>query len=385
MTGGQASLPVELVRISVLRAPLDDVVPMSFGRLDARQTCLVELRAGGLTGVGESWINYPGWAPAERIATLAEGVAPLVVGADATEPTDVLQRLTDALLPIGRQWGAPGPVWQAISAIDIALWDLAARAEGVPVGELLADDPSAARTSVPAYASGVGPTDVALLCERGLRDGFTAVKTKIGFGRERDIATLSEARAVLGDDHGLFADANQAWAIGDAIDMLTVLDAHRVGWLEEPLAGNHIDDLEKLASATAIPIATGENLYGLEEFEAYASSRAVGILQPDLAKSGGLTIARQVARAASHSATRLAPHCYSSAVGLVASAHLGAAFPVVDWLEVDVRDNPLRTELLSEPLGWHDGALQPPIGPGLGIELDEATVRRFRTHVEEIS
>ncbi|UYM04673.1 mandelate racemase/muconate lactonizing enzyme family protein [Solicola gregarius] len=378
------ALPVERVRVSVLRASIDDAVPMSFGRLDARQTCLVEVLAGGLTGVGESWINYPGWAPAERLATLSMGVAPLVIGADAADPEAVLETLTRELLPIGRQWGAPGPIWQAISAIDIALWDLAGRAAGTPVCDLLAGG-AATRASVPAYASGVGPTDVALLCERALEQGFGAVKTKIGFGHDRDIATLGEARSVLGSSHGLFADANQAWTMDDALAMLPALDEHGVGWLEEPLAGNHVDDLEKLAAATPVPIATGENLYGLGEFETYASSPAVGILQPDLAKSGGLTIARQVARVAAESATRLAPHCYSSAVGLVASAHLGAAFDVVDWLEVDVRDNPLRTELLSTPLGWHDGALPPPRGPGLGIELDESTVRHFRTHVEEIS
>lgn len=357
---------------------------MSFGRLDVRQTCLVEVMADGVSGVGESWINYPSWAPAERMATLSEGVAPLVIGADASDPRAVLENLTTALLPIGRQWGAPGPVWQAISAIDIALWDLAGRAADVPVSVLLSDG-APARGAVPAYASGVGPTDVQLLCERALADGFRAVKTKVGFGGERDAATLSEARSALGADHRLFADANQAWAIEDAIAALPVLDTYGVSWLEEPLAGNRIGDLEKLAGATSIPIATGENMYGLDDFESYASSHAVGILQPDLAKSGGLTIAREVARTAAATTTRLAPHCYSSAVGLVASAHLGAAFDVVDWLEVDVRDNPLRTELLDDLLGWHDGALRPPSGPGLGIELDAETIHRFRTHVEEVS
>ena len=375
-------LPVERVRVTILRAPIEDAVPMSFGRLDARQTCLVEVFAGGLAGVGESWINYPAWAPDERVATIRDGVAPLLLGMDATDPEGVQQALTDRLLPIARQSGAPGPVWQAISAVDVALWDLAARAAGVPVSELLAD--GSTRALIPAYASGVGPTDVTELCERALTAGFGAIKTKIGFRRDRDVATLADARAALGPDHDLFADANQAWSVGDAVAMLPVLDEHRVGWLEEPLAGNRIEDLEKLAAATSIPVATGENLYGIEEFDTFASSRAVGVLQPDLAKSGGLTMARHIAQSSAANATRLAPHCYSSAVGLVASAHLGAAFDVVDWLEVDIRDNPLRTDLLRTPLQWQDGALRLPDGAGLGIELDPSIVHRFRTHVEEI-
>lgn len=383
MTSGGVRLPVERVRVSILRAPIEDAVPMSFGRLDARQTCLVEVFAGGLTGIGESWINYPAWAPEGRVATIRDGVAPLLLGMDAADPEPVQKGLTDRLLPIARQSGAPGPIWQAISAVDVALWDLAARAAGVPVSDLLAG--GSARTLIPAYASGVGPTDVTELCERALAAGFGAVKTKIGFRRERDVETLTDARAVLGSDHELFADANQAWSVGEAIAMLPVLDKYRIGWLEEPLAGNRIEDLEKLAAATSIPVATGENLYGLDEFDTFASSRAVGVLQPDLAKSGGLTMARHIAQSAAASATRLAPHCYSSAVGLVASAHLGAAFDVVDWLEVDIRDNPLRTDLLKAPLQWQGGALLRPDGVGLGIELDPSTVRRFRTHVEEIS
>lgn len=382
--GAAGSLPVERLRVTILRAPIDDSVPMSFGRLDARQTCIVEVAAGGLHGVGESWINYPAWAPAERMATLCHGVAPLLIGMDASRPQEVLSDLGDALLPIGRQCGAPGPIWQALSGVDVALWDLAARAAGRPVSALLAVD-APHRSRIPAYASGVGPTDVRLLCERAMRHGFTAVKTKVGFGAERDEQTLSDARSVLGANRELFTDANQAWDLAEATAMLATLSAYDVGWLEEPLDGDRLDELEKLAAHSDMPIATGENLYGAEELDRYASSGAVRLLQPDIAKAGGLSVANHAARTAARLGTSVAPHCYSSAVGLAASAHLGAAHDAVSWLEVDVRDNPLRTELLATPLEWDAGALRAPTGPGLGIELDAETVRRFRTHYEEIT
>lgn len=384
MSGRARTLPVERVRVSVLRAPIDDSVPMSFGRLDARQTCIVEVVAGGLHGVGESWINYPAWAPSERMATLCRGVAPLLIGMDASRPANVLSDLGDALFPIGRQSRATGPIWQSLSGIDVALWDIAAQAAGEPVAALLADG-RPARARIPAYASGVGPTHVRSLCERAVERGFTAVKTKVGFGAARDAATLSDARLVLGRGRGLFADANQAWDLDEAKAMLPTLSTYEVDWLEEPLQGDRLDELEKFATHSEIPVATGENLYGVEELGRYADSSAISVLQPDIAKSGGLTVASRIARDAGRSGTRIAPHCYASAVGLAASAHLGAAHDAVSWLELDIRDNPLRTDLLSTPLPWMDGAVGVPDGPGLGVELDPAIVRRFRTHTEEIA
>lgn len=427
-----STLPVECVRISVLTAPLEDQVPMSFGGLQARQVCVVQVCAGGLEGMGESWINYPPWAPAERMATLTQGVAPRLIGMDAADPAGVLDGLAAALLPVGRQAGAPGVIWQALSGVDIAMWDLAAQAAGRPVHELLrpASSPAAAqnhprprwdrsgnehsgivrsgdnqsgtggpgarsadtasthcgsRTHIAAYASGVGPTAVTSCCESALRQGLTAVKAKIGFGPDRDAEILRTARDMIGPRRRLFADPNQAWDLDTAITMLPTLAKYGVEWLEEPLAGDDLTDLEHLANAGSPDIATGENVYELAEFARRAASPGIEILQPDLAKSGGLSVGRQVAEHASAGGTVVAPHCYSSAIGLAAAAQLGAAYPVVDWLELDVRDNPLRTDLLTQPLSLDDGALRVPAGAGLGIELDPVVLDRFRTHYEEVT
>jgi L-alanine-DL-glutamate epimerase-like enolase superfamily enzyme len=376
-----APLRAERMRVTMLSAPIADRVPMSFGSLHDRRVCLVEVEAGGLVGIGESWVNYPGWAARERLGTLCDGVAPLVVGEDVSDPREVQRRLTARLLPVGRQWGALGPVWQAISAVDLALWDLRGKATGRSVAALLSPDVS--RRAVPAYASGVGPTDVTRLCESALRQGLGAVKTKVGFGQERDRATLAEARAVLGDAPALFADANQAWDLGQARAMCEVLAGFGVGWLEEPLDGDDLGELEKLAADTSIPLATGENTYGAAGFDRYVDSSAVATIQPDLAKCGGLTMGAHVARHAHHAGTAVAPHCYGGALGIAASLQLGAAFPAVAWMELDVRDNPLRTDLLTTPLRLEDGALVVPTGPGLGVELDTDVVRRYQTHVEE--
>lgn len=376
-----SGLRAERMRVTVLSAPLDQTVPMSFGSLADRRVCLVQIDAGGLTGIGESWINYPAWAPRERLATLCDGIAPLLIGRDVADPRQVQRELTTRLLPVGRQWGAPGPIWQAISAVDLALWDLRGKLAGRPVAELLADGP--VRENIPAYASGVGPTDVAQLCEAALEAGLGAVKTKIGFGEQRDRDTLRTARAALGAGPELFADANQAWDLEEAKAMSELLAVYDLGFLEEPLDSDELDEFEKLAAVTSIPLATGENLYGPGTFDRYVASSAIDLIQPDLAKSGGFTVGAQVADSARRTHTAVAPHCYGGAIGIAASLQCAAAFPAVTWLEFDVRANPLRTDLLAEPLRLESGGLVMPHGPGLGVDLDDTTVRRYQTHVEE--
>ncbi len=375
------ALTAERLRVTVLSAPLDEDVPMSFGSLADRRMCLVEVHAGGLVGLGESWINYPAWAARERLATLCDGIAPLLLGRDVSDPALVQEALACRLLPVGRQWGAPGPIWQAISAVDLALWDLRGKVASQSVAQLL--DGGATNHSVAAYASGVGPTDVERLCESALAQGMKAVKAKIGFGAEKDETTLRDARSVLGDAYDLFADANQAWDLREASAMCQVMAPYAVAWLEEPLAGDDLDELEKLSAETSIPLATGENVYGRPAFDRYVGSQAIQTIQPDLAKCGGLTMGAHVTERAARSNTSVAPHCYGGAVGIAASLQLAAASPSVQWVELDVRHNPLRSELLTSPLRLDDGALVVPSGVGLGIELDDDVVGRYRTHVEE--
>lgn len=376
-------LAVQRLAVRILEAPLlDDTVPMSFAQLTHRRVCLVELEADGVIGVGESWINYPPWAPAERVATLCDGAADAVLGREVSDPVATHRALVESLVPLGRQWGAPGPIWQAISGIDLAVWDLAGKATGAPVAHLLTP-PQGIRWAIPAYGSGVGPTEVTRLCERAMELGLPAIKVKVGFDRETDTATLREARDVIGDRLRVFADANQAWEPAAARDMCRLLADSGVEWVEEPLIGDDIDALEKLSRDSSMSLATGENLYGRDAFVRYIASPAVAQIQPDLSKSGGLTLARDVADRAAAGATGLSPHCYSGPIGIAASLQLGAASRAVDWVELDLRDNPLRTGLLCRPLNLTDGGLEVPDGPGLGVKIHPETVRRYEVHQQE--
>jgi L-alanine-DL-glutamate epimerase-like enolase superfamily enzyme len=344
---------------------------MSFSSIATRYACLVELSAGGLVGLGESWVNYPAWGYVERTATLLNGVAPLLLATEVSDPRVVHRRLVDALSPVGRQWGAPGPIWQAISGVDLALWDLLGKATSRSAADLLG---GTSRMSIPVYASGVGPDRVHELTEVACSAGFEALKVKVGFGRERDAQTLAGARRVAGSALRIFADANQAWTVDEAMEMCALLADFGAEWCEEPVVDNRLTDLETLYARTTMPIATGENVYTTESFARYSSSDAVHVLQPDVAKSGGLTTVHEVVSAATTHRTPVSPHCYSSAVTLAASLQLAAAHENVEWVELDVRPNRLRTELAKAPFVVSSGRLEVPRGHGRGVELDDAIV-----------
>lgn len=376
-------LIVDRLAVTLLSAPIHQPIHMSFSRLTSRKLCLVEVEANGIIGVGETWINYPSWAEKERFATMIDGVGPLLLGLDVSSPESVQDKLSHALLPVGRQWGAPGPIWQALSGVDIALWDLLGKATSTPSAHLLAESEPVHRV-VPAYASGVGPDNITTLCDTALAAGYRAIKVKIGFGQERDVAIIEEARSAIGYDIKLFADANQAYGLDDATSLCSALEKFDIGWLEEPIAGDQVHQLQTLHERTRMPIATGENVYGVEAFDSYLRSGGIQTIQPDLTKSGGLTLAHQVALNAASATCNVAPHCYGSAVGIAASLQVAAANANVAWVEMDIRSNPLREELIDHSFDLTEGSLSIPSGPGLGVTLRADTLDQLTIHQEEL-
>jgi L-alanine-DL-glutamate epimerase-like enolase superfamily enzyme len=362
------------VRVRILSAPLEEPVEASFGTLTARSSALVEIEStAGLVGVGESWINFPPWAGAERRATIEQGVAPLLRGLPVAPVAALHARLVSALEPLGRQWGAPGPIMQAISGADQALWDLLGKSRGVSAAELLG---ARRRDRVPVYASGLGPGDVGEQVRRCLADGFTAAKLRVGFGRARDEATLRSARAA-GGDMELMVDANQGWTLEEALAMAPVLRDCRVSWVEEPLRGGDLAELATFRSRSGLRVAAGENLYGFAGFQPVLAGDAVDVLQPDVSKVGGLSEALAICRAAGERGHTVAPHLYGGAVAYAATLQLAACSPAVRIVELDVRPNPLRDTLPVERPVVRDGVAEIPAGPGLGVTLDPEALERF--------
>lgn len=365
----QAPLRIVDVRLRLFRAPTADGVAMSFAPLRHRTLMLVEIEAAnGIVGYGESWVNYPSWAADERVATLREGVVPLLLGGDASSPIALHELMVRKLAPLARQWGADGPVSQAISGADIALWDLRGKHLTMSVADQLG---GRVRSHVAVYASSLGPTDVEQTALACARSGFRCVKVKLGFGHDTDRDNLRTSRRVLGRDVSIVADANQGWTPAQALTAASFLEECGVEWIEEPIRGNRLDDLEEFARRTGLSVATGENIYGLAAFLPYLQSNGVAVLQPDATKTGGITEAARVCEVATALERTITPHLYGGAIGFAATLQLAARFSGIDRLEYDIRSNRLRDAILRDPCKPVDGVIAVPAAPGLGIELDE--------------
>lgn len=363
------------VRARILQVAPSEEIVMPFALRRRPAMALVEVECDpGLVGYGESWINRPSWAAVERRATIAEGVAPLLLGEDPGPVEALHAKLSDALAPLGRQWGAPGPISQAVSGADIALWDLAGRAAGAGVADLLG---GRVRDKVAVYASSLGGTGVAEQARRWRDMGFGTMKLQVGFGRSVDVINLGEARQAVGDAVHLAVDANQRWTLHEALSMAGPLADAGVVWVEEPIAGNDLTELEEFHTRTGLAVATGENLYGLPEFVRYASSPAVAVLQPDVTKAGGVTALVAICRAVEEAGTAVVPHFYGGAIGYAATLQIAACCPVVELVEYNARSNPLRDPLLLDPPRRDGNFVTLPTGPGLGVELDARRVAEY--------
>ncbi len=375
---GRAAAGVELARAAVVvcRAPLAQPVVTSFGAMRERPAVLVRIEdRDGAHGWGEAWCNFPACGAEHRARLLAEVVLPLAMGRALAAPWSEHAQLEARLRVLALQTGEAGPLAQALAALDIALWDLAARRAGVPLARLLRPD---AGTAVPVYASGLDPGAAPDLIAASRAAGFSRFKVKVGFGRERDRAAVAAARAALGDGETLLLDANQAWDPESAAGMAVALAAFGPGWLEEPLpADAPASAWQALARATSIPLAAGENLRGDAAFRAALADGALAVIQPDACKWGGVTGCFRVAGETLAAGRRYCPHYLGGGIGLLASAHLLAAAGGDGWLEVDVNPNPLREGLAQPFPAIRDGMAALPAGPGLGVAPDAEVLRRF--------
>jgi D-galactarolactone cycloisomerase len=276
------------------------------------------------------------------------------------------------------QSGEPGPVAQCVAGIDIAIWDLRARRAGKPLWLYL----GGATSEISVYASGINPEHPETMAEMKQSEGYRAFKLKVGFGEERDLSNLTAMRAAVGQSSKLMVDANQAWSVETAIRMARCMDQYDLKWIEEPLrADRPFIEWDHLARSSSIPLAAGENFATEAAFEAAIAARALCVIQPDLAKWGGISGCLPIARKIIASGLEYCPHFLGGGVGLLASAHVLAAAGGDGMLEIDSNPNPLRT-LTCRPLNTiREGRATLSELPGIGVEPDLNELRAFAVRV----
>lgn len=357
-----------------LTYPLDEPVITSFGRMDSRTGVLVRIDTDeGISGTGETWTNFPKWAPEERKLTVEKGIKPLLMGENPLRITYLWNKMHNTLMKSGAglQYGAKGPLFQAMSGVDIALWDIAGKKLNIPVYQLLGGK---FKNRVPAYASGLGPKDFEKYVEKSVDLGFTAFKLKVGFGKDMDMNNLKIIRELIGDSNDLMIDANQGWENAEeALDNLECFNKFNVSFIEEPVRADKFNDLKKIKDARIMPVAGGENIYSRYGFKDILTGDILDIVQPDITKTGGISESGIICHMADAWDIPYAPHMFGTAVGIAASLHLLLAIPNGLIMETDANPNPLRTELVKESFykfekGFYAVDKEK---PGIGIELDE--------------
>src|SRR5512133_480269 len=348
-----APLRIVGVRTLVFRAPLAEPVQTSFGMMRERPALLVRVEdEHGVFGWGEVWCNFPTVGAEHRAHLIDSLVAPILCAQAWEDPRSAFREISRRLHILGIQSGEPGPMAQIAAGTDVAMWDLAARRAAQPLWKMLGGSPT-----VPVYASGLGPGSPEVVAARKLQEGYRAFKLKVGFGQKRDCANLGALRALVGP-LPLMVDANQAWGLGEARSMSAALAEFTPLWLEEPIAADQpLSVWQQLARDSAIPLAAGENLRGMEAFEAALGAGAFGVIQPDLGKWGGFSGCLEVGNMARARGAMFCPHRLGGGIGRAAKLRRKAAIGSPSYAEVDANPNPLRDLGGIRAFKVHEGSI----------------------------
>ena len=308
-------------------------------------------------------------------AAIADTFGPLLLGEDPREVRYLNAKMTRA--PNNIWMGRGGILQMAISAIDIALWDLKAKIAGEPLWKLLG---GSATRRVEGYSTDCGwlvrsKDELVDDCRRMIEvEGFTAVKMKIGKpDPKEDLARIEAVRRAIGDKPRLMIDANGQWNLAIARQYGPRLAGYNITWFEEPLWHDDVGAHASLARMIDIPVALGELLYTADAFKEFVAAGAVHYLQPDATRCGGLTAVLEIADLGSAHHLPVAPHHGDM---MQAQLHLVMAHPACTLLEFI----PWTLDYFVEPVRIQDGIYRVPELPGAGTTLKPQALERFAVH-----
>jgi D-galactarolactone cycloisomerase len=374
---------ITAVRTHLVHCPIPEHlrVRSGAGLKLARQAAFVEIETDQeIAGIGPCSFGSASLDLAAAASLLDHAIAPMLIGEDAGRINDLWEKVYYG--SITRVLGPRGIGVALLSGVDIALWDIKGKVAGMPIYELLGgvvNDP------VRAYASSVywlAPDEAAAVAREYVAAGFSAIKMKVGLDYRNDIDSLAAVREAVGPNVDIMVDANQCYSRHLALKVGRELERYDVLFFEEPLPTDDIEGHQFLANRLDVRIATGENLYTRWEFLPFIRDGAIHVVQADASRTGGISEARRIFDLAVAHHLYAAPHTFSDALTVAASLHLNASSPNATLLELDRTYNPLMTDLVSNPLHVHDGIVELPAGPGLGLEIDWDFVRTNPYHGE---
>ena len=346
----------------------------------SRSAMIVEVNTNeGITGVGESF------GPPEVTSAIIEHVyKPYLIGRNPMNKEVIWEELYNKL----RDHGQKGLSVEALSAVDIALWDVIGKNLDVPIHKLLG---GAYRDKVKVYATGFyrkkthhQTEDLVKEASQYIEKGFKALKIKIGFDTKEDVTRVKAIREAVGNEILIMIDANHAYDASTAINVGRRMEPYNIYWFEEPVPPEDIEGYIEVKRALNIPIAAGEAEFTKFGFRHLISRRAVDIVQPDCCVTGGLTEAKKISTLAQAWNIQCIPHVWGSAIAMAAALQLIAALPACPLslnpkeplFELDQSPNIFRENLVTEPLNVKDGYIEIPKKAGLGITLNQDFLER---------
>ena len=350
---------------------------------ERRSACLVKIvAADGTYGWGD------GYGPAGVVRAGVEMLRPLLLGRNPVSTGMLWQLLYLRTLDYARS----GVLMAAVSALDVALWDLKGKLLGQPVHVLLGGK---RRDAVPVYATGMyftaGGTQAEKLASEAegyAAQGFRAVKMKVGCSPIEDVRNVRAVRSAIGPEIDLMIDANHAYNSAEARALCHELEPMRIAWFEEPLSPEDYAGYAALRQQTSIPIAGGECEYLVHGFKRLLENQCVDIAQPDICAAGGLTEALRIAALTRAHHVELTPHCWGTGIAFAAALHFSATLDPVpgrqvareSFLEMDRTENPLRDRLTLPVFKVEGGSVTAPDAPGLGVDVDLMLLEEFAIH-----
>ena len=350
------------------------------------RSTLVQIETNeGIVGIGECMTRL---SPKALVA-IVEDLQPLLLGKNPLDTEPIWEMMYGVMMNRGHNRGF---FIEAVSGIDVALWDIAGKARGEPIYQLLGGKHS---DKLWAYASSLRFRGIEHTLETArlfLERGFNAMKLKIGkeIYNSNDVRMIEALRKEVGDHIVLMADANCGYAndVNRAAYVGKALEANGYLWFEEPISPDNIRGMKKLCKDLDIAVAGGETAFTRYDFRDLFSNEALDIIQPNACRTGGISEVKKIAAMSSAYHIPYAPHTGScSAISITVALHLAAAIPnflIYEFMQSDwVKEepNPLRHHLLKEPVEkFKDGFMEAPDPrkPGLGIELDQEIVEKYR-------
>jgi L-alanine-DL-glutamate epimerase-like enolase superfamily enzyme len=358
-------MKITAVRAIPLAIPVRPLTPDSSWRAGIGKQILVRVETDeGVTGWGECFAYG---APLAVCNVVDDALAPIVVGQDPTRIEHLTQQMHHALMI----WGRRGLAMFAVSGVELALWDIAGKARGVPVYQLLG---GLCQPETRVYASLLRydtPAAVGHAVAAMRELGYTAIKL-----HQIDIASVAAAREAAGDDLDLMLDTNCPWTVEDAIAIGRRLEPYDLRWLEEPVwPPEDYAGLARVRGALRTPIACGENEATVHAFQQIVAAGAADIVQPSMTKVGGLGEMKKIATLAAAAGVTLVPHSFYFGPGLAATVHLTASTPGVGCLEFPPGE--LEAPLLAEPVRRVGASVAVSDRPGLGADPDPDVLSRY--------